>query len=139
MSGISWQDRLEHAVRVVLGALLHGENVLAHCFRGRHRSGAFIIFCLALIMGWDLETAQEECVRRRPDFTAADRATLEKVLTQKGGLEGSLENMRMQDWCQHAVTVLVNMSRVPVLRGDEDGLTPFDAPMCLPPPPAKKH
>ena len=28
MSGISWQVCLEHAVRVVLGALLHGENVL---------------------------------------------------------------------------------------------------------------
>ena len=58
MSGISWQDRLKHAVRVVLGALLHGENVLVHCFRGRHRSGAFAMFCLALIMGWDLETAR---------------------------------------------------------------------------------
>ena len=70
MSGISWQDRLEDAVRVVFGALLLGENVLVHCFRGRHRSGAFTIFCLALIMGWDLETARDEFFRRRPDFTA---------------------------------------------------------------------
>ena len=117
MSGVSRQDRLEHAVRMVLGALLHGENVLVHCFRGRHRSGAFVIFCLALIMGWDLETARAECVRRQSDFTPKDHAILGKVLMHKGGLQWILEDMRGQDWCQHAVKVLVNLSRAPRLRG----------------------
>ena len=32
MSGVSWQDRLEHAVRMVLGALLHGKHVWCIAF-----------------------------------------------------------------------------------------------------------
>ena len=106
-SGVAWENRLEHAVRMVLGALLHGEHVLAHCFRGRHRSGSFVIFCLALIMGWDLETARDEFFRRRPDFTARAFTIVQKVLTHDGGLQWILEDMRAQDWCQHAVKVLV--------------------------------
>ena len=122
--------------QMVLGALLHGENVLVHCFRGRHRSGAFVIFCLALIMGWDLETARAEYFRRRPDFTPKDRAIVDKALMHKGGLQWMLEDMQGQDLCQHAVKVLVNLSRVPGLRGFEDGLIPFDACPSLPPTPA---
>ena len=137
MSGVSWQARLEHAVKMVFGALLHGENVLVHCFRGRHRSGAFAIFCLALIMGWDLETARDAYFTRRPDFDARDHAIVQKVLDHRGGLQGILEEMRMQDWCQHAVKVLVTMSRVPELKGCEEGLIPFNAPPCLPPEPAR--
>ena len=73
MSGITWKARLEEAVKMVFSALLHGQNVLVHCFRGRHRSGAFVIFCIALIMGWDLETARSAYLRRRPDFDDRDR------------------------------------------------------------------
>lgn len=137
MSGVSWQARLEHAVKMVLSGLLHGENVLVHCFRGRHRSGAFIIFCLALIMGWDLETARSAYFSRRPDFDDWDRATVQKVMDHKGGLQWILEDIRMQDWCQQAVKVLVRLSRMPDLRGIEEGLIPFDAPPCLPPDPAR--
>ena len=132
MSGISWQNRLEHAVKMVLGGLLHGENVLVHCFRGRHRSGAFVIFCIALIMGWDLNTARDEYFGRRPDFSVHDHEIVQKVLSHQGGLEWALEDMRAQDWCKNAVEVLLNLSRVPSLRGAEDGLIPFDAWPHLP-------
>ena len=135
MDGITWQARLEQAVRMVFSALLHGENVLVHCFRGRHRSGAFVIFCIALIMGWDLETARDAYFGRRPDFDDKDRGIVHKVLAHKGGLEWILEDMRRQDWCKHAVQVLVNMSRVPSLRGCDEGLIPFDTPPRMPPEP----
>ena len=136
MSGVSWQARLEHAVKMVFSGLLHGENVLVHCFRGRHRSGGFVIFCLALIMGWDLETARDAYFSRHQDIHAGDRAIVQKALSHGGGLQWILQDMRVQDWCQHVVKVLVTMSRVPDLRGSEEGLIPFDAPPCLPPVPA---
>ena len=47
-----------------------------------------------------------------------------------------MEDMRAQNWCQHAVKVLVNYSRVPHLRGTEDGLLRFNACPSLPPAPA---
>ena len=39
----AWQERI--------AALVFGENVLLHCRQGKHRSGAFCILMLALLMG----------------------------------------------------------------------------------------
>lgn len=48
--GGTWWQRMEHAVKLVLIAVLFGESILIHCRQGKHRSGAFGCFvCLSAV------------------------------------------------------------------------------------------
>ena len=47
------------AVKLVLAALMFGEDVLLHCRQGKHRSGGFCILILALLLGTDIDSALE--------------------------------------------------------------------------------
>lgn len=113
--GLSMQvGDLERAVRLALRALAAGENVLVHCRRGKHRSGAFLCFLLALIRDKPLqemideyctdyflwpgdrryvERAVEECgLRTLIDAARGDsgvRALLAELHAKCQGVEGS--------------------------------------------------
>ena len=53
-------EDLERAVRLTLRALAAGEDVLVHCKRGKHRSGAFLCFLLALFHDKPLQEMIDE-------------------------------------------------------------------------------
>ena len=38
--GITWVQRMDHAIKMVFIAVLFGSSVLIHCRQGKHRSGA---------------------------------------------------------------------------------------------------
>ena len=68
------------AVKLVLAALMFGENVLLHCRQGKHRSGAFSVRILALLRGTDLGAALDFYFSRRPDLTPRDRRIVQQIL-----------------------------------------------------------
>ena len=63
------------AVRMALVALMMGYSVLVHCRAGKHRSGAVVVFLLALLMGTDLDTAMHTYFHRHSDLTRSDQAS----------------------------------------------------------------
>ena len=71
------------AVKLVLAALMFGENALLHCRQGKHRSGAFCVLILALLRGTEIASALEFYWSRRPDLEPRDKGIVEKVLVQK--------------------------------------------------------
>jgi hypothetical protein len=63
------------AVRMALVAIMMGYSVLVHCRAGKHRSGAVVVFLLALLMGTDLDTAMHTYFDRHRDLTRHDQAS----------------------------------------------------------------
>lgn len=64
------------AVRMALVAIMMGYSVLVHCRAGKHRSGALVVFLLALLMGTDLETAMHTYLDRHRHFHRSRDLTL---------------------------------------------------------------
>ena len=60
------------AVQVVLVAVMFGEGVLLHCRQGRHRSGAFCVLILALLLGRGIDAALDFYFSKRSDLRSAD-------------------------------------------------------------------
>ena len=53
----TWEVRMVTAVKLVLAALMLGENVLLHCQQGKHHSGALCVLMSALLLGSSIEAA----------------------------------------------------------------------------------
>ena len=90
------------AVKLVLAALMFGENVLLHCRQGKHHSGAFCVLMSALLLGSSIEAAVDIYMSKRRDLHGHDRRIVEKLVRKKG-LNAFLEKLRRQEWCQCAL------------------------------------
>ena len=69
----TWEERMVTAVKLVLAALMFGENVLLHCRQGKHRSGALCILMLALLSGSSIGAAVDIYMSKRGDLCNHDR------------------------------------------------------------------
>ena len=103
----TWQERMLTAVKLVLAALMFGENVLLHCRQGKHRSGAFCCLMMALLMGSSMSSAVDFYFSKRPDLHQHDRRIVDKIVHKKG-LEWLLEKIRQQSWCEKALGNVLN-------------------------------
>ena len=73
-------EDFEEAVLLVLAALARGEDVLVHCMQGRHRSGGFLCFILALILHEDFGGILEAYLKK--DLLPRDRRCLMRVVSE---------------------------------------------------------
>ena len=56
---LDWHERMMTAVKIVMLALMFGQEVLLHCRQGKHCSGAVCILILALLRECTVEMALE--------------------------------------------------------------------------------
>ena len=95
------------AVKLVLAALMFGENVLLHCRQGKHRSGVFCVLILALLLGSDIDAALEFYFSKWWDLQVSDWRRVNNILESKN-YKRLLEMLRRQSWHDKALNNILN-------------------------------
>ena len=111
--GSRWQ-RMEHAVKMTLVAVLFGESILIHCRQGKHRSGTVACFMYCLLCGCTLNDAlpaYRSCNRR----VVGRDIGIVRDIWDKNNLTQALEYFREQGWVQNMVGNILHKVFVPTV------------------------
>ena len=105
---LDWPARMMTAVKLVMLALMFGQEVLLHCRQGKHRSGAFCVLMLALLWDCSIWVALESYWSCRPDLQDWDWWTLDKILFRKNNFNELVKTVRQQSWFPKARGNILN-------------------------------
>ena len=105
---LDWGERMMTAAKIVLLALMFGQNVLIHCRQGKHRSGAFCILILALMWECSVMAALRFYWSKRPDLEDHDWWVLDKILFRMNNFDELVERVREQSWFPKARGNILN-------------------------------
>ena len=111
----------ERGVKKFLKATLKEENILVHCKQGKHRSGSFLIFVIALIEdGVDVEVLINEYLQEDDYLRPHDRGCVLRVW-RESGLRPLLANARRDPEVKHLVAEIHARLDPERARGLSDG------------------
>ena len=105
---LDWGERMMTAVKIVMLALMFGQNVLIHCRQGKHRSGAFCILLLALMWECSVTAALHWYWSKRSDLQNHDWWVLDRIMFRRNDFNGLLERVRQQSWFPKARGNILN-------------------------------
>ena len=105
---LDWPARMMTAVKLVMLALMFGQEVLIHCRQGKHRSGALCILMLALLWDCSIWVALEWYWSGRGDLKDHDYWVLDKILFRKNDFNALVERVRQQSWFPKARGNILN-------------------------------
>ena len=130
-----WAERMMTAVKIVLLALMFGQNVLIHCRQGKHRSGAFCVLILALMWECSVMAALRFYWSKRPDLEDHDWWVLDKILFRKNNFDEVVERVREQSWFPKARGNILNRLWAFTAKSRSNTV---EQPTWKPPPPKKR-
>ena len=104
----NWAERMMTAVKIVLLAIMFGQNVLIHCRHGKHRSGAFCVLIFALLWECSVIAALRFYWSCRPDLRDRDWRVLNEILFHNHNFDELVEWVREQSWFPKARGNILN-------------------------------
>ena len=100
--GGTWLQRMEHAVRMTLIAVLFGASVLIHCRQGKHRSGATGCFMFCLLTGCDFDDALR-AYRSRNSRVRGHDVHIALDIWRRNNMGAALGQFRGQEWVRSMI------------------------------------
>ena len=93
-------EDLQRGVKKVLKYMLEGLDTLVHCVQGKHRSGGFLVFVLALISGNDADDMINDYLKKDPVLRHHDSSCVFRVW-KESNLRTVLEKARQDSEVKH--------------------------------------
>ena len=93
-------EDLQRGVKKVLKYMLEGLDTLVHCVQGKHRSGGFLVFVLALISGNDADDMINDYLKKDPVLRRHDSGCVFRVW-KESNLRTVLEKARQDSEVKH--------------------------------------
>ena len=120
----TWMQRMEHAVKMTLSAVLCGASILIHCRTGKNRSGAFGCFVFALLCGCTLDQARLVYMSRNRRVRGHDLHLASKIM-RANDMSSALEHFRLQEWVVNTIGNILHKIFAP-------SRAPYPAPKRMP-------